>query len=203
MSATRVLPNRAGMSRVRIPVCAAWPFFNPRSRPITPAAVRDRDVQRVIDAMIATMRYHGGVGLAAPQIGLALPIVVMEMTADHLGGVDPQTARRLGFAPFPLLVCINPALSIGHGAQSTAMARATETHTEACLSIPGYCARVQRYTAVLLQGLDRHGAPFAAPLTGWPARIAQHEVDHCCGVVYTDRMEPKSLATERNRPAHA
>ncbi len=74
-------------------------------------------------------------------------------------------------------------------------ARAGPAFYEGCLSVPGLSGLVTRHRAVRVDALDEHGEPVSLRFTGWPARIAQHEVDHLGGVLYLDRAETRSLST--------
>jgi peptide deformylase len=69
---------------------------------------------------------------------------------------------------------------------------------EGCLSVPGLTGVVARYRTVRVSALDQHGQPVDRVLSGWPARIAQHEVDHLHGCLYLDWVETRSLSTTEN-----
>jgi peptide deformylase len=156
------------------------------------AAIRSAEIQDLIDSMIATMRAAPGVGLAAPQVGKSLRIIVAEDPADAIGRLTPQQRRERGRErAFPLHVCINPRL------RRVGDERAI--FPEGCLSIPGYAALVERSLNVELSWLDRDGVRHdRTTFTGWPARIFQHEVDHLDGVLYTDRMIARSFMTDEH-----
>jgi peptide deformylase len=128
----------------------------------------DKDLQVLIDDMIETMRAAPGVGLAAPQIGDALRLVVVEYGDDE----DENVPRKL-------YVLINPEI--------THFSEETEEGLEACLSVTGLVGDVERYLAVVIKALNRHGKPQRVKAEGWLARIFQHEIDHLDGVLYTDR----------------
>jgi peptide deformylase len=153
--------------------------------------IASAEIQALIDDMIATMRDAPGVGLAAPQVGQSRRIIVVEDPPQAIERLSEEQRReRQRTAAFPLHVLVNPRLRRPAEGQKVVF-------PEGCLSIPGYAGLVERELAVEIAFFDRHGAFHDwMPLTGWPARIVQHEVDHLDGVLYTDRLVPGSLMVE-------
>lgn len=151
-------------------------------------------IQKLIEDMRETMRAAPGVGLAAPQIGESLQLVVIEdppayhakLTAEELA------ARERESVPFHVLV--NPTLTV----------RTEETVAafEGCLSFAGFSMIVPRARKVRVEALDEHGQRVVKVATGWYARILQHEVDHLNGIVCCDRMESRTLTTQANYSKH-
>lgn len=138
-----------------------------------------------LDAMCRTMRAAPGVGLAAPQIGVGLAIAVIEDPGAPEGADDPRERP-----PTPLRVLVNPQyLPIGEERVS---------FFEGCLSVEGWQAVRSRYRSVRLVCLEETGAAVDEVLTGWPARIVQHETDHLRGELYLDAAEPRSLTSSQN-----
>jgi peptide deformylase len=123
------------------------------------------DIDRLIDDMIETMYAAPGIGLAAPQIGVALRIFVVDLS--------------LGRDPAGLIVLVNPALVERDGMQ---------LEEEGCLSLPGFNATVVRPSRAVVTGLDRLGQPVEREATGLLARAFQHEVDHLDGTLFVDRL---------------
>jgi peptide deformylase len=123
------------------------------------------DIDRLIDDMIETMYAAPGVGLAAPQIGVALRIFVVDVSV----GRDPTA----------LHVMINPEFVEREG---------TQLEEEGCLSAPGFNATVLRPSRAVLKGLDRHGEPHQIEGSGLLARAFQHEMDHLDGTLFVDRL---------------
>jgi peptide deformylase len=140
----------------------------------------------LIDCMVETMRAAPGVGLAAPQIGVPWRVFVAEDAEERFAGLSAESRRARGRTPLALAVVANPRVVRGPE---------LATFYEGCLSVRGYGALVPRALSVDVSGLDAHGNPFAMPLTGWPARIVQHEVDHLDGTLYVDRMISRSFAS--------
>ncbi|NLF05211.1 MAG: peptide deformylase [Actinomycetales bacterium] len=143
----------------------------------------DAELTRLIELMTRTMRAAPGVGLAAPQIGLPLAIAVIE----DPGPTDPEVAEARERDQYPFRVLVNPAYE--------AVGDERAWFYEGCLSVQGWAGVVGRARAVHLTGLDEYGVVLDEEVTGWPARIVQHETDHLLGVLYIDRAETRSLAT--------
>ena len=123
------------------------------------------EIDRLVDDMIETMYAAPGVGLAAPQVGVALRIFVVDIS--------------LGRDPNGLLVMINPEFVEREGVQ---------LEEEGCLSVPGFNATVVRPTRAVVQALDRQGTPYQHEGTGLLARAFQHEMDHLDGTLFVDRL---------------
>jgi peptide deformylase len=132
------------------------------------------EIQSLIDDMVDTMRVAPGVGLAAPQVGVGLRVIVVEYAEP---GEDPEAEPK----PPKLYSVVNP--EIVRQSETTVPGR------EGCLSIPGYVGEVERQEVVTVKGLDRHGRAFKLKAKGWLARIFQHEIDHLNGVLFTDRTD--------------
>ncbi|MFJ5533148.1 peptide deformylase [Streptomyces sp. NPDC093261] len=138
---------------------------------------------RFVAALRETMRAAPGVGLAAPQVGVALRIAVIEDPAPVPEEIRVARERT----PQPFRVLVNPSYEALGGERAAFF--------EGCLSVPGWQAVVARHARVRLRALDEHGAPVDEEFAGWPARIVQHETDHLDGVLYLDRAEPRSLSS--------
>src|SRR5215211_4749213 len=132
----------------------------------------DKNLQILIDDMVETMRDAPGVGLAAPQIGLAERLIVIEYY-EHSEDEEKEDAPKKVWA------VLNP--EIVKSSEETLMG------VEGCLSIPGLVGEVERHAVVQVKGLNRHGKPMKIKAEGWLARIFQHEIDHLNGVLFTDR----------------
>lgn len=135
---------------------------------------------RFIDDMIATMKKAQGVGIAAPQVDVGLRMFI----------VAPQPSSRYPKAPTMAPVAmINPIL-VKHSKKIV-------TDWEGCLSIPGLRALVPRFYSVEIEFTARDGRRLRAELTGFVARIFQHEFDHINGQVYLDRVkDTRTFMTE-------
>ena len=124
----------------------------------------DSKVQRLIDDMIQTMQQANGVGLAAPQVGVSLRVIALQMP-----GEEP-------------MVLINPEIVKRAGEQEV---------TEGCLSVPGYYGEIKRSARVTVKGQDRHGKAVRIRADGLMAEALEHEIDHLDGKLYIDHIEAR------------
>jgi peptide deformylase len=172
-------------------VQAGDPVLRHRAVAVAPEALPTPFVQELIASMVVTMRAAPGVGLAAPQVGESLQVLVMADDDERLLGAMSEVRRRqLGRGLLPLQVVVNPVLEpIGDE---------VDEFFEGCLSVTGFGAVVRRWRRVRLTGTDERGGEIDVVLEGWPARIAQHECDHLAGVLYIDVMEPRTFSTTAN-----
>jgi len=161
-----------------------------KSRLLPVEEIRSQYVLDLIESMRETMHDAPGVGLAAPQIGVPLQLVVIEDSPEAVGKLSPEQAAERERRPVPFQVLINPVLTIPQGAVAEFF--------EGCLSLVGYTAIVPRATKVHVEALNEHGEPMVIDATGWYARILQHEIDHLQGTLYIDRMNSRSFATQDN-----
>jgi peptide deformylase len=133
--------------------------------PAAPVDAITLEIQRIIDDMIDTMYAAPGIGLAAPQIGVASRIFVVDVSA--------------GREPSGLLVFVNPEFVERDGMQ---------LEEEGCLSVPGFNATVVRPARAVVKGLARDGQEQQHDATGLLARAFQHEMDHLDGQLFVDRL---------------
>ncbi len=163
------------------------PVLRARATEVPPERIQTAEFQALIAAMTAAMREAPGVGLAAPQIGVPLRVIVLEDRAELSARLSAEERQERERTPFTLRVFINPVL--------TPIGDEKRIFFEGCLSVKGYAALVERSAEVSVTGLDEHGQPQTMHVRGWPARILQHEVDHLDGTLYIDRMMSRSFAT--------
>jgi len=130
-----------------------------------PVETFDESLVRLAEGMLATMREHDGVGLAANQVGQLKRVLVASVEDEDY-------------------VIVNPVL--------TNPSTATEPGAEGCLSIPGLQVDVERPTAVVVSGQDASGKPLHIEASDMLARVLQHEVDHLDGVLILDRTDRAS-----------
>jgi peptide deformylase len=140
----------------------------------------------LIAAMRLTMHEAPGVGLAAPQVGLGLALAVIE----DPGGLDGEVAEARERVPVPFRVIVNPRCSPVAGDRVA--------FYEGCLSVRGWQAVTPRWRTVRLTCQDEAGRDVDEVLTGWPARIVQHETDHLAGRLYIDDARLRSLTDDTN-----
>ena len=122
----------------------------------------DKSVQRLIDDMVETMQQANGAGLAAPQVGVSLRVIVLQVPGEEpIAIVNPEIVKRTG----------------------------EQEVAEGCLSFPGYAGEIKRSASVTVKGLDRQGKPTRIKATGLMAEALQHEIDHLNGILYIDHLE--------------
>jgi peptide deformylase len=129
------------------------------------------ELAALIADMDDTMRAASGAGLAAPQIGVGLRVVIFEVA---------ENPRYPHIAPVPYTVLVNPTV--------TPLDAYEEEGWEGCLSVPGMRGLVPRARRVRYQGFDQTGARIDRTVEGFHARVVQHEVDHLDGVLYPQRV---------------
>jgi peptide deformylase len=166
------------------------PVLRARARPLTPAELVSPELQTLIAQMRETMRAAPGVGLAAPQVGQSIQLVVIEDPPKLHEGLSAAELRERERDAVPFHVLANPKLKRVGDSEVLAF--------EGCLSFAGFTMVVPRYRRVRVEGLDEHGKPVSIEAGGWYARILQHEVDHLRGVVCCDRMRSRTLMTAEN-----
>ena len=126
--------------------------------------------------MQETMVSANGAGLAAPQMGVDLQVVIFGSTSPNLRYPDRPLV--------PPTVLINPVI--------TPLGDVKEEDWEGCLSVPGLRGRVPRWQRLHYQGFDQYGTPIDRRVEGFHARVVQHECDHLLGVLYPMRMRDLS-----------
>lgn len=137
-------------------------------------------VERVTGDLLETMHsFPRCVGLAAPQIGESLRMIVVDISLHPKG--DPN-AREI--------LLVNPRIVFATG---------SEVAREGCLSVPEFTADVRRATEVVVEGLTRAGEPWTLEASGFEARALQHEIDHLDGLLFIDRVESLSRDVFRRK----
>jgi peptide deformylase len=130
------------------------------------------NLDQLVQDMLDTMAHANGAGLAAPQIGVDLQVVIFGS-----GAVNPRYPSE---PPIPQTVLINPVL--------TPLSDEEVTGWEGCLSVPGMRAQVPRWSAIRYTGFDPKGQLIDCKATGFHARVVQHECDHLLGQLYPMRV---------------
>jgi len=137
------------------------------------------DIKKLVEDMFETMADAGGVGLAAPQVGVGQRLFVMDTPNED------ETRERH--------VLINPEIIHFEGEQ---------TGDEGCLSFPGLYQTVRREMRVIARALDINGEEFELDVQGLAARCILHETDHCDGIVFLDRMTPLKRQLAKRKIKH-
>lgn len=146
------------------------PVLRKAARKVDPAEIRTPSFQKLVDDMIETMREYDGIGLAAPQLHESVRLAIV--------GIEEGEGKDRSIRVLPV---INPEVIL--------TTKTTFEDWEGCLSLPGLRGRVVRPERVQVRALDRRGNRMEFDLEGYPARVAQHEIDHLDGVLFIDRMK--------------
>ena len=128
-----------------------------------PVATVTPEIKQIVSDMVESMWHQVGIGLAAPQVGISLRILVMD---DGKGGAQ---------------ALVNPAITDRGG---------SVREEEGCLSLPGIFADVERSKWIRVSALDDEGRPMGFEAQGLRAKVIQHEIDHLDGVLFIDRLPP-------------
>jgi peptide deformylase len=177
------------VTRLKI-VQAGEPVLRQPAQPLSPDQVGLAETQNLIQWMRDTMRDAPGVGLAAPQVGLPIQLAVIEDRPEYSKDIPPDRLAERERRSVPFQVLINPCI--------VAQSEEQIEFFEGCLSLAGFSALVKRSRAVAVDFWDENCNPKRIEATGWYARILQHEIDHLCGRLYIDRMEPRSFMSLDN-----
>ncbi|GMA99648.1 peptide deformylase [Pelosinus sp. IPA-1] len=121
----------------------------------------DKKIRKLLDDMAQTMYSADGVGLAAPQVGISLRVIVIDVNEE-------------------LIELINPVITKSEGC---------ELGNEGCLSIPGVFGEVERFAEVTVTGLNRFGKNISITGTGLLSRALQHEIDHLDGILFIEKAQ--------------
>ena len=125
-------------------------------------SIIDGSIQKLINNMLETMHSVGGIGLAAPQIGIPLRVIVIGIPEEEdIVLINPKIVRRKG----------------------------ERLVNEGCLSIPGYVGEIKRAMSVAVKGKDQKGKEIQIKADGRLAQALEHEIDHLNGVLYVDCLE--------------
>lgn len=151
---------------------AGHPVLRLVSREVSPQEIASPGFQQFLDDLLETMDEYDGAGLAAPQVRVPLRVVVL--TLDDERGPE---------------FLVNPRITV--------LSDSTRRTWEGCLSVEGFRGLVERPDHVRVEALDRDGSAKEYELEGFQAIVVQHERDHLDGVLYTDRILPRSLVNVR------
>ncbi|XP_062355778.1 peptide deformylase, mitochondrial isoform X1 [Cinclus cinclus] len=197
------------------PVQVGAPVLRGAAAAVSPEQLGGPELRRLAAALAAALaaglRSGPCLGLSAPQLGVPLRVFAAELLPARCARYPPALRRAHGIEPFPLRVLVNPALRV--------LDARLVTGPEGCASIHGFSAYVPRHWAVHVSdpltlkrvppffpfnhpprptatpatGVDELGVPVSWEASGWAARIIQHEMDHLDGILYVDRMDPRTF----------
>lgn len=162
------------------------PILRKKAVAVKPHLIKSARIQAFIAKMINTLHRNDGIGLAAPQIGKSVRIIIIDNS-------EGKSRRKKNSEYFERHILINPRI----------LQTATEIDTdwEGCLSIDNgdLLGMVPRYTKITLTALNEKGKEITIQATGFQARVLQHEIDHLDGILFFDRMRRKDLKTLTTR----
>lgn len=151
------------------------PILRETAKPIPQNKIQTKTFQLFLDKLAHTVLHHKGAGIAAPQVGKSLRVIVIT--------VDPNNPRYPGRKFFPLTIVINPKISN--------VSKKIKEDWEGDLSVD-LRGLVPRPTSCMVTGLDRHGEKISLNLKNdFHARVFQHEIDHLDGIMFLDKVERK------------
>jgi peptide deformylase len=155
---------------------------DPRLKQPTARAEHTQEVLDLLGAMVSRLRSLNGAGLAAPQVGAPVKVVVIEVRRTDVFPSRPTT---------PLLQMVNPMI--------VRRSEAELTDWEGCFSVPGLMGQVPRAERVTVEYLTPDGRQVTEDYEGYAARVIQHELDHLDGTEFLDRMRSmKTITTVQN-----
>ncbi len=137
------------------------------------------DLHLLVSDLLDTMRAANGAGLAAPQIGIDLQLVIF--------GSNERNPRYPEAPPIPKTVLVNPVITpLGQSEEDPTEIQVEDW--EGCLSLPGLRGMVPRFAHIRYTGFDQYGDPIDRTVSGFHARVVQHECDHLIGKLYPMRV---------------
>eukprot|EP00127_Corallochytrium_limacisporum_P002414 Clim_evm55s119 gene=Clim_evmTU55s119 len=154
--------------------------------------------QKVISRMKKTMHAYGAVGVSANQLGYPERMFVIGISQKLSDNVAPKYRERMPetyFDPLPDTVAINPSIK-QLGAKRIRI-------REGCLSFQNFTAEIERHASIELKALDEKGQEYRKELHGLASIIAQHEMDHLNGIMFTDKMDCQSLCHNQHYASFA
>jgi peptide deformylase len=137
-----------------------------------------QDLRHVVDTLVSRLRELNGAGLAAPQLGIRVPVAVVEVRKTDLFPDRPES---------PLYVLIRPVIEDASGPE--------EEGWEGCFSVPGLMGKVSRSSSIRVKFLTLEGEEKVETFSGYLARVVQHEIDHLNGKLFVDRMTSSTSLT--------
>eukprot|EP00112_Aurelia_sp_Birch-Aquarium-sp1_P022291 Seg624.3 transcript_id=Seg624.3/GoldUCD/mRNA.D3Y31 product="Peptide deformylase mitochondrial" protein_id=Seg624.3/GoldUCD/D3Y31 len=166
------------------------PLLRKKAMPVQFDYMMSPEFNKLVETMIQAMKDKKGVGIAAPQVGASLRVIAIEFNGNHLQKnlkkFGTNGVQKMQMQIYPLKVVINPEMKI--------IDPTTVAFKEGCLSMEGYSAIVPRMKEIQVSGFSRKGEKLKFNISGWMARIFQHEIDHLDGHLYVDSMQYKTLA---------
>lgn len=155
------------------------PILRLKAQRLSGEEILSTETSELIQDLIENMHHYGGVGIAAPQIGVSKAVAILE--------VKNTNPRYEITEDYPLTVFINPKISI--------LDSTLQGYWEGCLSVPGLRGYVERPRKIQIDFTDQHNRPQTVIAEGFLATVYQHELDHLEGKIYIDHITDKTMLT--------
>jgi peptide deformylase len=152
------------------------PILRKAAKKLSPEELSSKDFSQLLVDLRDSMKHHGGIGIAAPQIGVGLSVALIELQGFNRYGEDVD---------LPLTVFVNPEISV--------LSTETQGFWEGCLSVPGLRGFVERPKKVKVDYWNEKGEKKELIAEGFLATVLQHELDHLKGVLYVDHIKDMKL----------
>lgn len=152
------------------------PILRKKTKQVRGEQILSDDFCRVLQDLHDSMKHYGGIGIAAPQVGIDLSVAIIELMGFNRYGQEIN---------LPLTAFINPSIEY--------LTEEEQGFWEGCLSVPGLRGFVQRPSKIKVRYLDRTGTKQEIVAEGFLATVLQHELDHLEGVLYIDRIKDSKL----------
>ena len=159
------------------PICRMGnPILRKRTQNITKDFLLTDKLGQLLEDLLDSMRHYGGIGIAAPQIGVDLQVAIIQLEGLNRYGEEIN---------LPLTAFINPEIEV--------LTNEAQGFWEGCLSVPGLRGFVERPKKIKVSYLDRTGKSQELIAEGFLATVLQHELDHLNGILYIDRIKDPTL----------
>lgn len=161
------------------------PVLRSIADPIPAELITSSEIKYLVTKMQHVLKAYNLVGVSAPQIGISLRCFIISFGDGLKKTFSPEIYKKKEMSTFPSTVFINPELKV--------LDHRKITFEEGCASVVGYVGEVSRNYSVEVTALNLKGETIKHQLSGWNARIAQHENDHLNGILFTDLMDRKTF----------
>ncbi|XP_070505238.1 peptide deformylase, mitochondrial-like [Chironomus tepperi] len=161
------------------------PILRTVSDPVPEDLITSKEITFLLNRLEQVRQNYGLVGIAAPQIGINLRIILACFDKDNMKAFKPEIQKSKEMSLMPLTVFINPDIKV--------LDHRKVIFEESCGSVTGYAADVPRPYSIEVTSFNEKGVKQTGQFSGWNARIIQHENDHLNGILFTDLMDRKTL----------
>jgi len=152
------------------------PILRQKAEEVSKEYVASEEFRQLVEDLKDSMKHYGGIGIAAPQIGVSLQVAIIEVPRGNRYGAE---------VALPLTVFVNPKLEL--------LTEELQGYWEGCLSVPGLRGFVERPRKLKVTYLNEEGEEREMTVEGFLATVIQHELDHLYGVLYVDRIKDMKL----------